>query len=324
MGTRWRWLVLSYAALIACGIAGCGGGTRRPPQDGGADAALDAGADATVDAGDDASIDADAGADASVDAAVDAAADADVPPPPGEHLLFSELVVIPTGSEFFELWNPTASAVDLSAYHVADNSAYTRYATGVPWAPVETAGTDFLVRFPAGATIAPDARLVVAMNPGFEAAFGRCPDFVVSATGTALSCTTGSVPAMLIPANGGVGATATLSNDREMLVLFVWTGVAGDLVEDVDYLTWGTTFDDASRVDKTAIAGYAADTARAAQTGAIAPVLNESIGRCGAIETGEPSASGNGLSGHDETGERLDTAFSSFTTPSPGVANVCP
>jgi hypothetical protein len=297
------------ASLTAWCVAGCGGDAAAA-RDGGVDASHDA--DTSQDA------------DPSHDAGIPQDADTDAGPPPGGHLLISELVVAPDESEFVEIWNPTDAAVELTDFHLADNSAYTRYATGVPWAPVETGGTDLLVRFPAGSSIAPGAVLVVAMNPGFEAAFGRCPDFIVSSTGAALPCGAGSVPAMLVPANGGVGANASFSNAREMLVLFVWDGVAGHAVQDVDYVTWGTAWDDDSRVDKTGVAGYAADTPRAGQTPAPAPGVNESIGRCTADETGETGSAGNGLTGHDETGESLSTTFKIFSTPSPGVVNVCP
>jgi hypothetical protein len=314
-----RVVALLYAAsLTTWCVAGCGGDDTAT-RDSGVDASHDADVDTSHDA------DVDASHDVDVDASLDADADTDAgSPPPSGHVLISELVVAPDESEFFELWNPTDAAVELSDYHVADNSAYTRYATGVPWAPVETGGTDFLVRFPAGSSIAPSETLVVAMSTGFEAAFGRCPDFVVSPTGSALPCGTSSVPAMLVPPNGGVGTNVTFSNARELLVLFVWNGVAGHAVQDVDYVTWGTEWDDNSRVDKTGIAGYVADTPRAEQTAAPAPGANESIGRCSADETGESGSSGNGLTGHDETGESLNTTFRILSTPSPGVVNVCP
>jgi hypothetical protein len=133
---------------------------------------------------------------------------------------------------------------------------------------------------------------------------------------------------MLIPANGSVGANdgALLSNDREMVVLFTWDGAA-TTVKDVDYVTWGTNFDNNSRADKTGVAGYQADTARNAQKPASlvltdGGVGNVSIERCG-IDNGETLSGGNGITGHDETSEDLGASFASQNTPSPGTKNAC-
>ena len=58
--------------------------------------------------------------------------------------------------EFVEILNPTASPVDLSDYHLADNSAYHTVTAG-PWTPSGTPQTDFLVQFPP-ATMLPAGR----------------------------------------------------------------------------------------------------------------------------------------------------------------------
>jgi hypothetical protein len=95
-------------------------------------------------------------------------------------------------------------------------------------------------------------------------------------------------------------------------------------VEDVDYVTWGVMFDPATRVDKTGIAGYVADTASASQKPAVAPPPTQSIERCGpTLEQGEKSFGGNGITGHDETSEPLDASFKLQVKPTPGVKNTC-
>lgn len=171
---------------------------------------------------------------------------------PPDHLVISELGTAPAGGEFIELYNPTNAAVDLSNYYLSDNSVYHGIASGQAWTPMGTAGTDFLAQFPAGTMLAPGAALVIASDAAFETVFSKCPDFILS--DTPLTCTNGTAAAMIVPTNGGIGdqAGSMLSNEREMVILFQWDGAAAT-VKDVDYVTWGTMFDDATRVDKTEI-----------------------------------------------------------------------
>ena len=249
----------------------------------------------------------------------------------GDHLMISELGAEPNTNEFLEIWNPTASPIDLSDYYLSDNSSYTSIAAGTAWTPVSThPETDFLARFPAGLMIGANEYLVIALNDGFESVHGGCPDLVANDTETPVDCGGGSVPAMRIPTNGGVAALTTggrLSNDREMVVLFTWNGTVGDPLEDADYLTWGTAFEDGSRADKSAVSGYSADTAPAIQMPAPAPDYAapdgyRSIERCSG-EVGETTSGGNGIGGHDETSENLGVSFVVATTPTPGAANGC-
>jgi hypothetical protein len=244
----------------------------------------------------------------------------------GDHLVISEIGVAPAGGEFIELYNPTAADVDLTDYYLSDNSGYYSLAQGKPWAPVtNNPGTDFLARFPAGTKLAAGAVLVVASSATFETQFTKCPDFILSTKD--LTCANGVAKGMIAPANGGIDDTKAgtlLSNDREMVVLFHWAGAANTPADDVDYVTWGVVFEDATRIDKTGIAGYSADTARMLQKPAVAPPPNQSIERCGpTLEAGEKSAGGNGITGHDETSEPLDGNFKLQTKPTPGVKNSC-
>ncbi|MFO0755744.1 MAG: lamin tail domain-containing protein [Byssovorax sp.] len=243
---------------------------------------------------------------------------------PGDHLLISEIGVAPAGGEFVEITNPTADTIDLGKYYLSDNSAYYGIAAGQAWNPVTSnPGTDFLAQFPAGTTLAPGASIVIATDPTFEMLYGKCPDFILAAA--PLTCASGTAKAMVAPANGGIGDKkgALISNDREMIVLFSWDG-SSPTIEDVDYVTWGVMFEDATRVDKTGVAGYASDTARASQSSAPAPTAGQSIERCGASpEPGEKTSGGNGLTGHDETSEALNQSFKVQTLPTPGAKNSC-
>ncbi len=255
-------------------------------------------------------------------------------PTAGDHILISEIGILNDAAEFIEIWNPTSQEVDLSDYYVADNSAYYKITNG-PWNPTQTAGTDFLVRFPPGTKIPADGVIVIGANPtGFESAFGSCPTLFLNTNAAPVLCGGNNVDAMAIPPNGSLGDQfgKLLSNSREMVVLFTWDGSAST-VKDVDYVTWGSDFDDNSRADKTGVAGYQPDTARASQkpasTGFVADGgapdgggSNLSIERC-AIEPGEKLSGGNGLTGHDETSEDLTTSFVATQNPTPGAKSVC-
>lgn len=243
---------------------------------------------------------------------------------PADHLLISEVGVQPVGGEFVEIYNAGTTSVDLGNYYLSDNSGYHRIATGMPWDPVTSnPGTDFLAQFPAGTTLAPGATIVIAVSDPatFEMHYTKCPDFVLSTTAYTCTSTSGTAKAMVAPTNGEIGDKAGLSNDREMVVLFTWDG-SSPTVKDVDYVTWGTTYDDATRADKTGVTGYQADTPRANQKPAAAPALFNSIERC-TLETGEALSGGNGLTGHDETSEPLDTTFVVQAAPTPGTKNAC-
>jgi hypothetical protein len=239
-----------------------------------------------------------------------------------DHLLISEVSVSPVGGEFIEIWNPTAAAVPLDNYYLSDNSTYFELAQGKPWMPItNNAGTDFLARFPAGASIAPDAVIVVAFKAAFSTQYpGKCPTFVISTD----PVTCGGMPvAVMLPTEASsITAASGLSDTREMAVLFEWNGMANTPVKDVDYVTWGAMFEAGTRIDKTAVAGYKPDTAPATQIGAVAPPPLQSIERC-SMETGEKATGGNGITGHDESSEDFSKSFVLQTTPTPGVKNTC-
>ena len=138
----------------------------------------------------------------------------------------------------------------------------------------------------------------------------------------ALSCNGGMVPAMLATEAGSITNSSNLSDSREMVVLFTWSGTVGQTLKDIDYVTWGSTFENGTRADKTGVAGYLADTAPAQQSGAPLHDPLGSIERC-QFETGEDLSGGNGITGHDETSESLASSFVVAGTPSPGTKNGC-
>jgi hypothetical protein len=88
------------------------------------------------------------------DAAIDA------PAAPAGQLLLSEIVLQPSSAEFVEIVNPSAQAIDLANYYVADNGHYFKLPVAVP--TVDSA--DFIVRFPAGASIPAHGVVTVAID----------------------------------------------------------------------------------------------------------------------------------------------------------------
>jgi len=225
------------------------------------------------------------------------------------HLLISEIVVSPTQAEMVEIYNPTSSTVSLANVWLADYDTYYLVTQG-GGAP---SFTDFRVKFPAGATIAPGGFVVVSLESAgdFLAAYGMPPSFDLDAADN-------GAPVMLGTYAGGSG----LTDAHEMLVLFEWDG-ASDLVTDLDYLVWGDT---SQACDKTGVTVggslYAPDTPVASQAFAPSPGTGKSLHRCDTAEATEDKTGGNGASGHDETSEDFGTAFKydAAASPSPKAA----
>lgn len=254
--------------------------------------------------------------DAAVIDAVPVDAPVDGPPPTVTSLLLSEVVLAPTGGEFVEIVNPTAAAVDLGNYYLTDASQYFRLPAGI--AAVAADATDFVAKFPAGASIPAHGVVTVALDTAanFTATYpGVSPTYsVASATMTVL--TTG---------------TATLTNAGEPVALFFWDG-ASDKVTDVDIMIAGTPTAANALANKSGIAidGPDADTATGTYAtdantlpSQSAPASGKSTKRVAlesiAVET--QTGGGNGVAGHDETSEQLgmtwDTA--AYTVPTPGA-----
>lgn len=234
--------------------------------------------------------------------------------PTGTSLVLTEVVLAPTTQELIEIANPTAQTVDLSTYYLSDNGNYFRLPAGAP--TLDTG--DFIVKFPAGATIAPGAVITVALDTAanYTTAYTTAPTYsVASAT-------------MTVVASNGV---STLTNGGELVVLFKWDG-ATDLVKDVDLVLAGAPTIANALVDKSGVAqdgpdsgtattAYAADSKTIAVMGST-PASGKSTKRLVREAGHETQAGGgNGISGDDETSE--DTAAtwdsSGFTNPTPGA-----
>jgi hypothetical protein len=229
------------------------------------------------------------------------------------HLLLTEVMVL--GAEFVEIHNPTPAAIDLSDYYLWDATFTNFYYWNIASRPsIHT--TDFLARFPAGASIGPGETRVMAVGAaaGFQTAYGRAADYGLQPEPA------DSVPDMRAPYAGAIGATASLSNSGEVMVLFHWDGESAR-VQDVDYLVWG---DKAAASDKTGVTvggeAYLPDTPIADQQALAAPPpTGHSYQRVDLTEGDETLAGGNGLTGHDETSEDVTRTWRT-APPTPGQA----
>jgi hypothetical protein len=238
--------------------------------------------------------------------------DIDAPAPAGPAaLLLTEVVLAPTTGELVEITNPTTQTVDLSTYYLSDGGQYFRLPAGAPTMDAN----DFIVKFPAGATLPAGETIVVAIDTAanYMTTYGVAPNYSI-ASGTMT----------------GVAATgaATLTNGGEPIVLFHWDGTS-DLVRDVDIVLAGVPSATNLLADKSGVSqdgpdadatptAYATD-ARTIAAQATAPASGRSTKRI-KLSTGHQAAGGNGIGGSDETSE--DTAATwdtTFTTPTPGA-----
>ncbi|MCX7920216.1 MAG: lamin tail domain-containing protein, partial [bacterium] len=239
------------------------------------------------------------------------------------HLLISEVVVTPSSAEYIEIYNPGPTAVDLTNYYLTDSmdvvGGKPNYTGIVDGTVTPTgAGTDFLVKFPNGATIAPGAYIVISAN-----AFSSQD---IPATYKISTYGPSTATPMVVPTNGFVGGSTNglISNASEAVMLFYWDGTT-DTVKDVDYVCWGTSV--AYFCDKTGVStdgpdadstptSYLADTPTGNQKPAAGNhAAGYSIQRkqTNPIEVTETFTGGNGLTGHDETSEDFTaTASGSF------------
>jgi len=233
--------------------------------------------------------------------------------PAASHLLITEVVTRPAAAEFVEILNPTRFSVVLSDYWLSDGHLYYEVASGTF---ATTSGSDFAARFPDGAVLEAGRYAVVALgnasggSQSFAATYGKAPDFELRPTANQ-AADDPAVPNMLAVGGSAIGASASLTDGGEPVVLFFYR--AGDLVSDVDYVFYGAPSASNPMVDKTGViagaSSYLADTPATAQHAVAAPGEAGSLHRCVYAESRETSAQGNGVAGHDETSEDVVTAF---------------
>ena len=299
--------------MLLCGaLAACGDDTVRDS----ADARGRADARPVVDADPSAP---DARADAapgSPDAAVDA------PPASNTHLLLSEVKTV-DASEFIEIYNPGAAAVDLTNYYLADTSAYFRVPENAA-NPINVDNSDFISRFPAGASIPAGGTVVVVTDAAqFETAFpGAVAAYFTLEEDNAQSTE-------MIVVGEGAAPSRTLTNSGELVALFFWDGDS-DLVQDVDLVLAGNMLSANNNITaKAAVDGpdggtdttaYLTDALTLPQFGA-ALATGNSYKRIADEGANETDTGGNGILGHDETSENTAVTWDDGSTAAtPGAA----
>ena len=114
----------------------------------------------------------------------------------------------------------------------------------------------------------------------------------------------------------------------EPLILYHWLE-DDPIVTDIDVFSWNSGAPDSYLFDKTGVTvgsgTYLDDTAVASQTSAgPVPTFGHSLARLAAIETGEPQSGGNGLTGHDETGEDLASSWQDTDAQDPATESDLP
>ncbi len=253
-------------------------------------------------------------------------------------VLITEVVVMPTDGEFIEIYNGTGADVDLSDYYVTDGThqgSSTYYYNIVTDGDLPAGGGtyyDFHARFPAGATIGHGEYQIIALDgsDNFYATYGCVPTYELYEDAGSPD----AVPDMLEAFSGSINpAEATLTNDGETVVLYYWDG-ATDLVGDVDYLCWGTGVESSYGVDKSGVSrdgpdgddvesDYEDETATDSQeaVGSAAHAVGNSFSRVSYDEGTEADSGGNGITGHDETSENLETTFDELTASPGGPAS---
>ncbi len=277
------------------------------------------------------------------------------PTAPADHLIMTEIVVQTRfaggqqiGSKYVAIVNPTAAPIDLSKVYLTDatfNSPPTYYYDVVRRGGLGGGGAagDFHARFPDGAVIAPGDTIAVALRGSTEyfAAFQRLPDFELYEDGLAPDAVPELVPAFPGAIGRGLGSGGSndpdLSATGETLVLYRWDpeahlqGGNSDLVQDLDYVIWGTIT--SVRADKTGVSidgpdpddlpsTYLPDTPVGSQQpiAGSAHAFGGAFRRLSTDEGLEAQSGGNGITGHDETSERLASTWQVATDQRPPAA----
>ena len=246
----------------------------------------------------------------------------------GDHLLITEVSFTPTPSEFIEIFNPsTTAAVNLENYYLADHGSY--------WMIVNNSQinstADFFARFPTSSIIPPMGTIVVSLagNTSFNGYYGG------STVANFELVNTDGTPDMLPAQPGSIGATASITNAGECVILYSWNGVS-DLVQDVDMVNAGQPAA-ANAISQNSKAGQAIDgpdgdvltTAYPANAytmgnmtfaGAIGTTANRKPDK---DEGTEAVVNGSGITGDDETSENTGATWLALA-PTPGVPGIVP
>jgi hypothetical protein len=140
-----------------------------------------------------------------------------------QKLLLTEVTVQPTEAEHVAIYNPGTTSVDLSNYYLADFDAYYKVVTLT--APANN--SDFVVRFPAGASIGAGQTQYVAIggaecfksacgSVGTYVGFGVYPTYEIPTATTTKN--SDKVLDMLAPFTAAIGASRGFTNGGEPII----------------------------------------------------------------------------------------------------------
>ena len=236
-----------------------------------------------------------------------------------DHLMINEVVLQPSAGEYILITNPTANVINLSDYYLTDatDKANGKYYYNLPSGTdfMSTSSQDFMARFP-DINIAAGGELIIGMDSidTYEGEYGFAPDLALKE----------DLLHVLDGQSTIGGAPVKLDNIAESLILFHWDGTSS-IVEDVEYLVWGTDSTTASAytLDKSLVSGYVADTPVEDQSFMATHLDGSKLIRIDEEGT-ETTSGGNGITGHDETSENLADTWSvvDLTIVKPEIRNI--
>ena len=267
---------------------------------------------------------------APIDAPVDAnIADA---PPVGGHLLLTEIVASPLLLSFIEIYNPTTQTIGLEHYYLSDSNRYP-YVPGVFGAGPALQDeifdlSDFVIKFPEGATIGPGEVIIVAADNGsFEHEYAKEPDFAF--LDLSIDHPDGGTSSTVPMVSIARGLLPQLTPDGEFVALFYWDSES-DLIKDVDIMNFGTPLLTQAAPCKT---NWPVDGPDADENHSLYPLEEPLLTLQGTAhaegqstkrllpEMGHERSGGSGLTGDDETSENIAATWDgpgTYTAPTPG------
>ena len=217
-------------------------------------------------------------------------------PANADHLLLTRVVTQPDAAESFSIYNPTDSPIELTDYFICDHKDYYKIAI-YPDSIFSSKSSGFTAKFPPISIDSGDTLTIVLhenYNTYYEEAF--IPDLVMFESDEYSS--------MLETVFGSIGyGNNKIKKSSELIILFKWDGINGNLIEDIDYFLWGAY---QSPINKTGILTYQNDTPAADQLYfEEEAALYYAYSRIGTDEIGEIETGGNGITENDETSENF-------------------
>ncbi len=217
-----------------------------------------------------------------------------------DHLVFSRITIKPDNAELIVIKNPTSESISLNNYYISDNPNYYKIQTENNLSPGNT-NNDFLMKFPTSTSIDSGDSLLIAIQSNYADYYKGQIIVDFTLRDDLIETESGSV---------GLSSNGRLDDAQECLILFYWDGNESSPVKDVDYFLWGGT---SQAVNKSSVSEYTNDTDIEYQEYLPPHNTNYTFSRQSYDE--QESENGNGITGHDETSENLNSTWSSEAAP---------